>query len=52
MMRNAGGILLALVLVLFSFLSYWLVWSLSGVGKSPANPVQQQAKAKRAGRTI
>jgi hypothetical protein len=52
MLQNAGGILFALVLVLFSFLSYWLVWSLNGVGKSPTNAVQQQTKTKRVHRTF
>jgi hypothetical protein len=30
----AGPILLALTLLLSSFLSYWLVWTLNGPGKS------------------
>jgi hypothetical protein len=28
MLNHTGEILLALVMVLFAFLSYWLVWSL------------------------
>ena len=33
MLNHTGEILLALVMVLFAFLSYWLVWSLKGTGK-------------------
>jgi hypothetical protein len=31
----AGEVLLALGLVLFSLLSYWLLWKLNGMGKFP-----------------
>jgi hypothetical protein len=33
MLSHASEILLALVMVLSAFLSYWLVWSLKGTGK-------------------
>jgi len=33
MVNHAGEILLALVMVLAAFLSYWLVWSLNGLGR-------------------
>jgi hypothetical protein len=49
MLRDASGALLVLVLVLFSFLSYWLVWSLGGVGKLRRPAVQHANNAK--GRT-
>jgi hypothetical protein len=32
MLNYAGEVLLALGLVLFSLLSYWLVWKLNGLG--------------------
>jgi hypothetical protein len=35
MLNYAGEVLLALGLVLFSLLSYWLVWKLNGLGKFP-----------------
>jgi hypothetical protein len=35
MLNYAGEILLAITLVLSSFLSYWLVWTLNGLGKFP-----------------
>jgi hypothetical protein len=35
MLNYAGEILLALGLVLSSLLSYWLVWTLNGLGKFP-----------------
>jgi hypothetical protein len=49
MLRHAGGALLVLVLVLFSYLSYWLVSSFGGVGKLPRPRVQHAGDAK--GRT-
>jgi hypothetical protein len=36
MLNYAGEILVAITLVLASFLSYWLVWTLNGLGKDPA----------------
>jgi hypothetical protein len=35
MLNYAGEILLTLTLVLSSILSYWLVWTLNGLGKAP-----------------
>jgi hypothetical protein len=35
MPNYAGEVLLALGLVLFSLLCYWLVWKLNGMGKFP-----------------
>jgi hypothetical protein len=35
MLNYAGEVLLALGLILFSLLSYWLVWELNGLGKFP-----------------
>jgi hypothetical protein len=34
MLNYAGEVLLALGLVLFSLLSYWLVWKLNGLGEN------------------
>jgi type II secretory pathway component PulM len=47
MLENAGGILLALVMVLFLFLSYWLVWSLNGRGKEPREAKRKRLRAKQ-----
>lgn len=49
MLDSAGGILLAFVMVLFSFLSYWVVWSLNGLGKEPR--IEEIPKAGEKGRT-
>jgi hypothetical protein len=35
MLDYAGESLLAITLILSSFLSYWLVWTLNGLGKFP-----------------
>jgi hypothetical protein len=35
MLNYAGEVLLALGLILFSLLSYWLVWKLNGLVKFP-----------------
>jgi hypothetical protein len=47
MLDYAGEILLALGLVLSSFLFYWLVWTLNGLGKFP-EPQDNLNKRKRA----
>jgi hypothetical protein len=47
MLNYAGEILLAITLVLSSFLSYWLVWTLNGLGKfpEPESNLKQEKKA-------
>jgi hypothetical protein len=47
MLNYAGEVLLALGLVLSSFLSYWLVWKLNGLGKFP-KPQSNLKQEKRA----
>jgi hypothetical protein len=46
MLNYAGEIPLAITLVLSSFLSYWLVWSLNGLGKVPRTAEQHKTRAK------
>jgi hypothetical protein len=46
-MREDGGVILvALVIVLFSFLLYWFAWSLNGSTKRPKIAEQHRPKAK------
>jgi hypothetical protein len=45
MLNYAGEILLVLTLILSSFLSYWLVWTLNGLGKpEPQGNSKQEGK--------
>jgi hypothetical protein len=48
MLNYAGEILLAITLVLSSFLFYWLVWTLNGLGKipEPQSITKQERRAK------
>jgi hypothetical protein len=46
MLNYAGEILLAITLVLSSFLSYWLVWTLNGLGKGPGTAEQHKTRAQ------
>jgi hypothetical protein len=46
MLNHAGEILLILSLVLASFLSYWLVWTLNGLGSVPRTAGQHKTGAK------
>jgi hypothetical protein len=46
MLNYAGEILLALTLILSSFLSYWLVWTLNGLGKFPEPESNLKQKKK------
>jgi hypothetical protein len=46
MLNYAGEILLVLTLVLASFLSYWLVWTLNGLGSVPETAKQHNTRAK------
>jgi hypothetical protein len=49
MLDYAGEILLALGLVLSSLLSYWLVWTLNGLGKFPEPPSDFKQEKGRTG---
>jgi hypothetical protein len=46
MLNYAGEILLAITLVLSSFLSYWFVWTLNGLGSVPETAKQHNTRAK------
>ena len=46
LLNFAGEILFAITLVLSSFLSYWLVWTLNGLGKVPRTAEQHKTRAK------
>jgi hypothetical protein len=51
MIENAGGILLALELIVFSLVSHWLVWTLDGLGKEPRTAEEHGTRARdRTGR--
>jgi hypothetical protein len=46
LLNYAGEILLTLSLILASFVSYWLVWTLNGLGGVPRTAAQHKTKAK------
>jgi hypothetical protein len=46
MLNYAGEVLLGLGLVLSSFLSYWLVWTLNGLGKFPEPTTEPKQEKK------
>jgi hypothetical protein len=48
MLTYVGQILLVLMLVLASFLSYWLVWTVNGLGSVPElqSNTRQERRAK------
>jgi hypothetical protein len=46
MLNYAGQILLVVSVVLASFLSYWLVWTLNGLGSAPRTAEQHKTRAK------
>jgi hypothetical protein len=46
MLDYAGETLLILSLILASFVSYWLVWTLNGLGGAPRTAEQHKTRTK------